>query len=521
MTCKKLLTLEDLYVFCKTNKFKRFNASESGYKLSVQVPSTYEYESVVDDDHRGMIKLKFRIFHDGLNRNGSYISHEAAENAMSTIKNRPVLAAIHQLDDGSWDFEGHEMEIVTNEDGDKEVHYIEKQVGAFSSEEPFWEYDEELDKNYICAYAYIPEEYTEAANIIKNKNGTKNSCELCIESMSYDGRRKRLNLEEFYVMGSTLLGSHDDGTAIEEGMLGSRADIVDFSEKKNSVFNTNMVAMLNEINEKLNQLTIDNLRKEENQMNFDENAEVIETPEEETFEEEVASEDVVETTEAEESTEEVTEVEQDQEIEEVTPSEDEEKFSKQFEISHEDIRCALYALLSSYEDEDNEWYYITAVYDDNFIYEGMFNGTNKYRQNYTKDGDNIAFDGDRVHMNVEYLTDNELAALNAMRSNYEEMSAQLEKYEAEPEKIEVLQSEAYAQIKDTEEYCELAKRETYFDMSKEDLSNKLDEILLSYAKQNKIEFSASSENSQGVTMKRVLTIEPKVGNGRYGSLFSK
>ena len=29
---------------------------------------------------------------------------------MNTIADRPVLAAIHQLDDGSWDFEGHEME---------------------------------------------------------------------------------------------------------------------------------------------------------------------------------------------------------------------------------------------------------------------------------------------------------------------------------------------------------------------------------------------------------------------------
>lgn len=522
MTYKKLLTLEDLYVFCKTNKFKRFNASESGYKLSVQVPSTYEYESVVDDDHRGMIKLKFRIFHDGLNRNGSYISHEAAENAMSTIKNRPVLAAIHQLDDGSWDFEGHEMEIVTNEDGDKEVHYIEKQVGAFSSEEPFWEYDEELDKNYICAYAYIPEEYTEAANIIKNKNGTKNSCELCIESMSYDGRRKRLNLEEFYVMGSTLLGSHDDGTAIEEGMLGSRADIVDFSEKKNSVFNTNMIAMLEEINNKLNQLTIDNLRKEENQMSFDENATVIESPEEEVaFEGEAVSETETQEAEAEQSTEEVTEIEDNQqESEDVTPSED-IKFSKQFEISHEDIRCALYALLTSFEEEDNEWYYITSVYDDSFIYEGMCNADNKYKQHYIKDGDNIAFDGERIHVNVEYLTDNELTALNAMRSNYEEISEKLAKYEAEPEKVAILESEDYAQIRETEEYSNLAKRETYFELDKEELSSKLDEILLNYAKQNKLEFAAKTEDSQNVTMKRILTIEPKNTKGRYGRIFSK
>lgn len=257
-------------------------------------------------------------------------------------------------------------------------------------------------------------------------------------------------------------------------------------------------------------------------MDFDENATVIDAPEEETFEDEVASEEVVQETEAEESTGEVTDVEDNQqEPEDVTPSEEEEKYSKHFEISHEDIRCALYALLGSYEEEDNEWYYISSVYDDSFIYEGMFNNDNKFKQSYTKDGDNVSFDGERVHMNVEYLTDSELTALNAMRSNYEEMSAKLAQYEAEPEKIEVLQSADYAQIRETVEYCELAKRENYFELTKDELTNKLDDILLSYAKQNKLDFAANDEESQNVTMKRVLTIEPKTRNGRYGSLFSK
>lgn len=257
-------------------------------------------------------------------------------------------------------------------------------------------------------------------------------------------------------------------------------------------------------------------------MSFDENATVIESPEEEVaFEEEVVSETETQEAEAEQSTEEVTEIEDNQqESEDVTPSED-IKFSKQFEISHEDIRCALYALLTSFEEEDNEWYYITSVYDDSFIYEGMCNADNKYKQHYIKDGDNIAFDGERMHVNVEYLTDNELTALNAMRSNYEEISEKLAKYEAEPEKVAILESEDYAQIRETEEYSNLAKRETYFELDKEELSSKLDEILLNYAKQNKLEFAAKTEDSQNVTMKRILTIEPKNTKGRYGRIFSK
>ena len=94
---RKLLTIDDLVKFCSEQNFTRFSSKETGYKLSVQVPATFEVDDEVDNDHRGMMRLKFRIFHTGLNRNGSFVSEEAAKNAMPTIKNRPILAHIHQL----------------------------------------------------------------------------------------------------------------------------------------------------------------------------------------------------------------------------------------------------------------------------------------------------------------------------------------------------------------------------------------------------------------------------------------
>jgi len=48
------------------------------------------------------------------------------------------------------------------------------------------------------------------------------------------------------VSASTLLGSYDDGTEVAEGMLGSRADIVDFSEKNNSVLSDRQ-ELINEV----------------------------------------------------------------------------------------------------------------------------------------------------------------------------------------------------------------------------------------------------------------------------------
>lgn len=67
-----------------------------------------------------------------------------------------------------------------------------------------------------------------------------------------------------------------------------------------------------------------------------------------------------------------------------------EKLIRTFEISHEDIRYALYNLLSNYEESDNEWYFINAVYDDYFTYEN-WSGDKIFGQAYTKDGDNVWF----------------------------------------------------------------------------------------------------------------------------------
>ena len=261
MRNKTLLTIDDLVKFCEEQKFAKFSSNETGYKLAVKVPTTFESEDSVDENHRGMKKVKIKIFHTGINRNKSRVSKESAERAMKTIPDRPVLAAIHQLDDGSWDFEGHEMKTVRNEEtGEDETVYIESQVGSFSSEPAFWEHDDKLDKDFVCAYAYIAEDYTRTTSILEEKNGTKNSCELVIEELSYDAKEKVLDLDDFYLNASTFLGSRDvDGEKqeIAEGMEGSRADIVDFSEAHNSVL-IDLQTRLSNIEYKLEKVCFNN-----------------------------------------------------------------------------------------------------------------------------------------------------------------------------------------------------------------------------------------------------------------------
>lgn len=155
------------------------------------------------------------------------------------------------------------MEIAEDEDGNEKINYIEKQVGCFTADDPYLEYDEEMDKTYVIAYAVIPEEYTEAANIIRRKNGTKVSCELCIDSLQYNAKEKYLELIDFIFSGCTLLGCDENGNEIGEGMLGSRADIADFCHKK-PVFDyqEKLVEMLDKLNNTLSSFNKTTQRKE-------------------------------------------------------------------------------------------------------------------------------------------------------------------------------------------------------------------------------------------------------------------
>ena len=241
---KKLLTLDDLVSFCKLGKLNYFNSNESGFKLFVQVPATfknnssyYENFDIGNTYDNSMLYGVIKAFHTELNRNGSYIPHEAAVKAMQSMKYKPILAYIHNFGDDEnedYDFTSHEINVDDNGD----LVYIESQVGCFTSDAPYMQYDEEYDKTFIYAKVAIPRTYTKAADIIERKGGTKVSVELSINSMSWDNDNDALILEDFIVEGCTLLGrsiNNDYGSQVEEGMQGAKFILDDFKEDSNSI----------------------------------------------------------------------------------------------------------------------------------------------------------------------------------------------------------------------------------------------------------------------------------------------
>ena len=559
MAKNKILTIEDLIKFCRTNKMYTFSSKESGKPIVVQSIQDFSSADIEESDD-GKLYCKVRVCHTLLNRNKSFISEESMKQAMPTLKYSPLLAKIHQLDDGTWDFHAHDCHMETDEDGNEYVVYDEQQIGTFTADEPYLEYDEKLDKTYVVARVAIPEEYTRAADIIRSKKGTKVSCELIIYECSYNAKEKYLQLDNFRFNGCACLGSEKDGTPIGEGMLGSKLTLEDFSEDNNSL--VKFSNQLNEMQAKLNELEarfiINNTNgKEETRVEMNENFdEVTETEKvtetEETTEEEVtvteneSEETVDETSEDEavdeENSEETTdESDEETEDEESTVKEDNacggggsgttkkkkkknsvenEPMTKTYEISHDDIRYALYNLLSSYEESDNDWYYITGVYDSYFVYES-WNGGKIYGQKYTKDNDNVAFDGERYTLHKEYLTDSEYAELQSMRSNYatlKEFKETAEKNELHAKREEILNSEKYEAVSETDAFKELVKNMDNYSL--EELEK---EAKIIFADNFNMEtFAAHTEKAQkNSTVKVFANVNKSKKDSRYGNLFSK
>ena len=507
---KKIMTLDNLYqFFVEQNKSFNFNSKDSGEPIVVTTNGYFATEE--NDDMPGMLKLKLKVCHTETNRNGSHISKENMEKAMPTLKYRPILAYIHELPDGNKDFYSHNVEFVEDENGETQIVYLEKQVGCFTAHDPWLEYDEEMGKTYVMAYAVIPEEYTESADIIRRKNGTKVSCELVISELSYNAKEKYLDLTDFYFGATTLLGKDEDGVEIGEGMIGSRGDIADFChEEPVFTYQDKLIETLEKLNKTLSGFNKNSEEGGNEEMDNFENEvveEVVETEVEEVIvENNEVEEIVVENNEVEE-----TEVVEETETVETSASEDgdevvvvdevevedevveSENFEIKFELSHDDIRMGLYELLAVRSENGYYSSWIVEVYDNKFIYED-YNEYKFFRQSYSKDGDNLALDGDPVEVFNEWLSKDEKDALEALKANYAELKAFKDNYDASvlrEEKEAIVNSAEYAEIVESEEFKTLiAEMDNY---SVEEIKVKAD---LLFAASMKKKFDFSVENSK-------------------------
>lgn len=128
-----------------------------------------------------------------------------------------------------------------------------------------------------------------------------------------------------------------------------------------------------------------------------------------------------------------------------------------FQLSHEDIRSGLYGLLTEYEQADNDYYFIVKVYDDYFVFESWVNGS-FYGQKYKLENDQLSFDGDKYSLFMVFLTEEEVETLNSLRSENDELKAQLKEFQKEAddkEKANILSDTSYKKYLEEPEFKEL------------------------------------------------------------------
>lgn len=500
-------TIDDLATFCKQNNFAHFSSKEHGNKpLIIQSVETFK---VSDNSKDGLMPVSLKSCHIGVNRNQSCISEEVMKADMSSFKGRPILANIIKTDTGEYEFHSHDVEF--NEDG--EMEYLEHPVGVISQlDEPYLEYDKDEDKTYLYVNGHIFTEYSRAAEILERRRTCKCSVEIAVNEMSWNGEEDYLSIDSFTFMGVTILGYEQDGvTEIQEGMKGSKITIDSFSTN-NSMLGENYQEKMIEVLDKLN-TTLSNFNKNSKKGGNEEmidiedvvveeelnEPETVVVEEQVEVEEVVVNEDVVsEETSFEDGDEQDVEdvvVENEKEVNESSEDELEEKFEIKFELSHDDVRAALYQLLNAYSDDGYSYAWILEVYDNKFIYEDWTDeGYKFFRQVYNKDGDNIAFDGERVEVFNEWLSKAEKDALDELKSHYSELKAFKDNYDAsqlKTEKEAIFNSAEYADIKDSDEFKALiADMDKY---SVEEIKTKAD---LLFAASMKKKFNFASEKQE-------------------------
>ena len=513
---KRLLTLDDLCeYYSHRKKSMKFSSEESGEPIVVQIAGTLKFEDS-SDLTAGLTPVRLQACHTERNLNRSSISYEVMhDKLLPTFKNRPILGYIHDVD-GVPQFYGHNAH---EEDG--EIVYDEIAVGNIpETNNAELVYDEENDRYNVMIDGYLYDEYTKATEIVKREEECPCSVEISIKSMSFNAKDHTLIIEDGYFSGVAILGYDNNGNKVQPGMAGSNVKLKDFSMSNNSILNelsndehSKLIETLDNLNKTLSSLNI-NQKTNPTIKNFEKGGDTEidmtkfeellnkynKTVEDITFEYEGLSDEELEevfSTTFDESeptpdpiatqSEDPDDTEDDGNTDDNAEdnADDDEKddggkdtYTKTFELSHEDVRSALYQLLAPIEETLNEYYWIMSVYDDYFIYESCCE--NYYRQAYTKENDTIAFDGERQEVFAEFVTADEKAELEDMRANYSSISEKLAKYEEAEEiadKMTVFDDQAYSKYLETDEFKKLMNVENVKQFTKDELVEKADAAL--------------------------------------------
>lgn len=530
---KKILYLEDLYSFySKLAQSVHYSANDNnGPLIVVQTHGKMKFDT--SDPNEGLTKVHLRACHTDANCNQSSISIDVMNKALPSFKNRPILGYIHEVD-GEPQFERHNIHLDDND----EVVYDERPIGIIpESNNAKIVYDDNSKKSYVEVDGYIFDEYSKAKQILERDAETACSVELSIRDLSYNAKDKILEINDFFFSGVTALGIDDEGNKVEPGMEGANITLSDFTVQDTKIdFSNQIIEMQEKLDTLLSHFDIEqssaqgSCEKGGTKMEF-ENKENMESEVTEQIEDdsqpEVDETEAVEVESADEETDEQA-VDEESRTDDIQTEQMEfhDPLVRTFEISHEDIRCALYALIAPYESANDDYYWIYAVYDDYFAYQSMNTGS-YFGLKYSKDGDNVALEGEPYNLHQELLTDSEYAKLNEMRSNYEalvEFKNTTEQNELHSQRMFVMTDEKYSIVSNKDKdgnFVNKSYASLYEDMDKyscDELNEKLKAIVGEYAINGGKFESTQKEKTKTTPIMFTDVNSSKNKKGKYGTL---
>lgn len=206
-----------------------------------------------------------------------------------------------------------------------------------------------------------------------------------------------------------------------------------------------------------------------------------------------------------------------------------DEVERTFELSLDDIQCALHNLVNDmYAEADNTYYGVT-VYDSYIVMHDWWNGRN-YKQSFSRENDNFSLVGDRVEVYTNWLTKEEEESLAELRSNYAALvqyKEDMENAKLHSQREEILNDEKYSVLAEKDENNEY-KNEAYAKLVSEmdnysltDLEKELKSVFADYITNGgQFAYNNDVEVKPSVSKKLFAKSTEKKAS-RYGNLFNK
>ncbi|KYG38075.1 hypothetical protein [Bacillus gaemokensis] len=491
----------------------------------LRLPVKFEQVSNVLDDR--FVRTKIYIAHEGENRNRCIFTKEILESMIPSLANVPILGYIAVDELGNDDFKGHEEALMV-ENNEFKIKYLGHAYGVIPEDNNArfeTRYGEDgVEREYLVADGILWRKFPEVEEIFDRDGGFK-SQSMELQHSSVKGYQDEHGL--FVFTQAKFEGLCILGEGVTPAMISSTIEKFSFADK----FQTELSAMLTEFNahftttskegEKVTKV-IDNPENTEPQVQELEVTEPVALEPETDFAKKAKKDEDEDKDKGKDSeTDDETSNEDPEEPETEDDDEDEEKgkkkpkkFSRTFELSHDDIRSGIYNALSSHNDFQDSWMWVSKVYDNHAIVEDADSGK-YFKVNYVKHENAVSI-GEHEELFPMFLSASEKNSIDATRNNFEALETEVTSLREFKSNIELAEKEQklsqYSASLSKEEFQTIKDNLTNFSM--DDIEKEIGFMLL-----KKNHFSAQPEETHNRVP--VTNTENSFQYGGLSTYFSK